>query len=60
NRLRTEIMDIFRDTVMRTVYNLSDDTNIIDVLVQKVMARQLDPYSAADRLMEEFIKKPTA
>ena len=55
-RLRTEIMDIFKDTVMRTVYSLSEDTNIIDELAQEVMDKQLDPYSAADRLMDEFTK----
>jgi LAO/AO transport system kinase len=56
NRLRTEIMDIFKDTVMRTVYGLSEDTNIIDELAEKVAGRQLDPYSAAEALMEEFRK----
>ena len=55
-RLRTEIMDIFRDTVMSTVHSLSEDTNIIDELAQKVMNKQLDPYSAADKLMDEFTK----
>jgi len=53
-RLRTEIMDIFKDTVMRTVYSLSEDTNIIDELAQEVMDKQLDPYSAADRLMDDI------
>jgi len=56
-RLRTEIIDIFRDTVMRTVYSLSEDTNIIDRLAEQVMDKQLDPYSAADKLMDEFTKK---
>ncbi len=56
NRLKTEIMDIFRDEVMKTVYGLSEDTNIIDELVQRVMDRQTDPYSAADKLMTEFRK----
>ncbi len=56
-RLRTEIMDIFRDTVMRTVYTLGSDTGIIEELAQKVMDKQLDPYSAADKLMDEFTKK---
>ncbi|HYE82262.1 MAG TPA: methylmalonyl Co-A mutase-associated GTPase MeaB [Clostridia bacterium] len=56
-RLRTEIMDIFKDAVMKTVYDLSEDTNIIDELAQKVMDKQLDPYSASDRLMDEFTKK---
>ncbi len=56
DRLRAEIMDIFRDTVMRTVYSLGEDTNIIDELTQAVMERQLDPYSAANRLMDEFTK----
>lgn len=55
-RLRTEIIDIFRDTVMRTVYSLSEDTNIIDQLAGEVMDRQLDPYSAADKLLGEFTK----
>ena len=55
-RIRTEIMNIFRDTVMRTVYSLGEDTNIIDELAQNVMERHLDPYSAADKLMEEFTK----
>ncbi len=55
-RLRSEIMDIFRDTVISTVYSLSADTNIIDELARKVMDKQLDPYSAANRLMEEFTK----
>ena len=56
NRLRTEIMDIFRDTVVRTVYNLGEGINIIDELAQQVMERQLDPYSAADKLIDEFTK----
>jgi len=55
-RLQTEIMDIFRDTVMRTVYDLGEDTNIINELAQAVMKRKLDPYSAADKLMNEFTK----
>lgn len=55
-RHRTEIMNIFRDTVMRTVYSLGEDTNIIDELAEKVMERQLDPYSAVDKLMDEFAK----
>ncbi|HOS70001.1 MAG TPA: methylmalonyl Co-A mutase-associated GTPase MeaB [Bacillota bacterium] len=54
NRLRTEIMDIFRDEVMRTLYGISENTNIINELAQKVMDKQMDPYSAADRLMDEF------
>jgi len=54
NRLRTEIMDIFRDEVMRTLYGISENTNIINELAQKVMNKQMDPYSAADRLMDEF------
>jgi len=55
-RLRTEIMNIFRDMVMRTVYSLGGGTNIIDELAEKVMERQLDPYSAADILLDEFTK----
>ncbi len=55
-RLKAEIMDIFRDTVMRTVYSLGEDTRIIDELTQKVMEKQLDPYSAADKLIDEFAK----
>ncbi len=54
NRVKTEIMDIFRDTVMKTIYYIGEDTNIIDELVQEVAVRQLDPYSAADRLVEKF------
>ncbi|MEA4848437.1 MAG: methylmalonyl Co-A mutase-associated GTPase MeaB [Clostridiaceae bacterium] len=56
NRLKTEIMDIFRDSVMRSVYSMSENTNIIEELVHKVMDMQMDPYSAADRLMDEFTK----
>lgn len=56
-RVRTEIMDIFRDTVMRTVYSLSEDNNILGELAQKIMDKQLDPYTAADKLMDEFTKK---
>jgi len=54
NRLRTEIMDIFRDEVMKTLYSISENTNIINELAQKVMDKQMDPYSAADRLIDEF------
>jgi len=56
-RLRTEIINIFRGMVMRTVYSLGEGTKIIDELAEKVMKRQLDPYSAADMLMDEFEKK---
>ncbi|MDD3705663.1 MAG: methylmalonyl Co-A mutase-associated GTPase MeaB [Clostridiaceae bacterium] len=54
NRLKAEVMDIFRDSIMRTVHSMSENTNIINELIQKVMDKQLDPYSAADRLMDEF------
>jgi len=54
SRLRAEIMDIFRDEVMKTLYSISENTNIINELAQKVMDKQMDPYSAADRLMDEF------
>jgi len=54
NRVRTEIVDIFRDEVMKTLHSISENTNIINELAQKVMDKQMDPYSAADRLMDEF------
>ncbi|HPL98867.1 MAG TPA: methylmalonyl Co-A mutase-associated GTPase MeaB [Bacillota bacterium] len=54
NRVRAEIMDIFRDEVMKTLYSISENTNIINELAQKVMDKQMDPYSAADRLIDEF------
>ena len=47
-------MDIFRDEVMKTLYSISENTNIINELAQKVMDKQMDPYSAADRLIDEF------
>ena len=56
NRLKIEIMDIFRETVMKTVYSLSEDTNILDELSRKVFEKSLDPYSAAYTLMDEFTK----
>ncbi|HWQ30657.1 MAG TPA: methylmalonyl Co-A mutase-associated GTPase MeaB [Negativicutes bacterium] len=55
-QLKVEIMDIFKDTVMRTVYSLSEDTGIIGELTARVMERQLDPYTAADMLVDEFTK----
>lgn len=55
-RLKTEVMDIFRESVMRTLYSMSKESNIIDELVHKVMDRQMDPYSAAERLMDELTK----
>ncbi len=54
NRVRTEIVEIFRDEVMKTLHSISENTNIINELAQKVMDKQMDPYSAADRLMDEF------
>ncbi|NLK34034.1 MAG: methylmalonyl Co-A mutase-associated GTPase MeaB, partial [Gracilibacteraceae bacterium] len=48
-RLKTEVMDIFRESVMRTLYSMSKESNIIDELVYKVIDRQMDPYSAAER-----------
>ena len=56
-RLKTEVMDIFRESVMRTLYSMSKESNIIDELVYKVIDRQMDPYSAAERLMDELTKK---
>jgi LAO/AO transport system kinase len=56
NRLKTEIMDIFRDTVIRSVHNLSEGTNLIDELAQRVFEKTMDPYSAAYILMDEFTK----
>lgn len=56
SRLKAEILDVFRDTVMKSVNSLGGDANIIEELVQKVMEKQMDPYSAAERLMDEFTR----
>lgn len=56
NRIKTEIMDIFRDNVMNSVYRMSEDTNIIDDLTERVREKKMDPYTAANYLMNKFTK----
>lgn len=56
NRIKTEIMDIFKDNIMSSVQKLSEATNIIDELTEKVKEKRSDPYTAANDLMEKFTK----
>jgi len=55
-RIRNEIMDIFKDNVISSVHKLSEATNIIDDLVERVEGKKLDPYTAAENLLEKFTK----
>lgn len=52
--LRTEIIEIFKENVMRSVVQLSQDTNILEELTESVLNRRVDPYTAAARLMDSF------
>lgn len=55
--LKTEIIDIFKGNVIRSVARLSENTNILEELAESAMKRMIDPYSAAARLMDSFTEK---
>jgi LAO/AO transport system kinase len=56
DRIKNEIVDIFKDNIINSVYKLSEGTDIIDELAEKVIRKELDPFTAAESLMEKFTK----
>lgn len=52
--IRTEILDVFKEYVFKSVSKLEEDTNILENAVETVFRRELDPYTAANDLLERF------
>ncbi len=52
--LRTEVIEIFKENVIRSVARLEEDTNVLEELTESVLERRIDPYTAAARLMDSF------
>lgn len=54
NSIRTEIIDIFKYNVVKSVEKISEDTNILHQLVEKTACKEIDPYTAAMKLIKEL------
>ncbi len=54
NSLKTEIIDIFKYNVVKSIEQKSENTNIIDQLVELALDKSIDPYTAALRLLKEL------
>ena len=52
--IRTEILDVFKEYVFKSVSKLEEDTNILENAVETVFKRELDPYTAANDLLERL------
>lgn len=52
--IRTEILDVFKEYVFKSVSKLGEDTNILENAVETVFKRELDPYTAANDLLERL------
>jgi LAO/AO transport system kinase len=55
-RARAQVEGILADRVRDALWS-ADQRAITDVLVARVAAHELDPYAAADRLLEDIVER---
>lgn len=55
-RIKAEIIDIFKDNIISSVYRLGEGKDIIDEFAELIIRKELDPYTAAESLMEKLTK----
>lgn len=56
-RTRKEFLDILRVDITSYIVDRSIDRGKMDYMVEKIMQREMDPYSAARKLIESFLDR---
>ena len=54
SNLKTEINELFKQSIMATVGELGENSELANELVEKVLIKKSDPYTAADELIAAF------
>ncbi len=55
--ITTEIVEIFRDNIIHSLKELSEKTRVIEATVERVLTKEIDPYTAANEMYEILRKK---
>jgi len=55
NKLRSELMEILNAKVMQKIISRIESDGKMEELIANVLKRTVDPYTAADKLLEELI-----
>lgn len=55
--ITTEIVEIFRDNIMHSLKELSEKTRVIEATVERVLKKEIDPYTAANEMYDVLRKK---
>ncbi len=50
--IKTEIVEIFRDNIMHSLKELSEKTKVIEATVERVLIKEVDPYTAANEMYD--------
>ena len=48
--IKTEIVEIFRDNILHSLKELSEKTKVIEETVERVLIKEIDPYTAAKEM----------
>ena len=54
SNLKTEINELFKQSIMATIGELGENSELANELVEKVLIKKSDPYTAADELIAAF------
>lgn len=55
--ITAEIVEIFRDNIMHSLKELSEKTKVIEATVERVLEKEIDPYTAANEMYDILRKK---
>ena len=53
-RIKAEFLEILRTSLMKKILQKLDQNEKLDQIVSKIAARQIDPYSMAEKIIEEY------
>jgi LAO/AO transport system kinase len=55
-RYETELVEIIRKRLMNFIFDESKFRNKIEILIDQIYKREIDPYSAADKILGKILK----
>jgi len=53
---QTEIHELFKENIMASIGEMGENSELASILVERVMVKETDPYSAVDELISAFKK----
>lgn len=52
--IQNEVTELFKDTILKSVTQIGEDNNLLENMINDIFDRRLDPYTAANKLLEAF------